>query len=218
MRARLSAVCAVGLLVAVAGKALQAQTCYGTPPRGGAVFELGKVNFGKATGLSGALAGERFAFGAGFRSVSRGPQASGYEGDVRFSLVLGGGHLQVCPGLGFIFQHNKWDAPLGTLTSNGLAAWGGVGAGYEQKVWRDFNVIPFAGVRFAFNVVKYDFAATGSDVRTTGDTLSRGELQYGLLGRYKIVYAGYLVDHALKSSPPFLARWVLGLTLPVREE
>lgn len=215
--ARRSAFCTVLLLTTGAATSLRAQTCYGTPPRGGVAVDVGKVGFGTTTGATGAYAGNRIAFGAGFRTLDRGSSISGTGGDVRFALVLGSGRLQVCPGLGFEFEQSTWNAPPGTLKSSSLTGWGGIGAGFEQPVYRDFNLIPFASVRFAFTVVKYDFSTTNSDVVTTGDTLSRGEIRYGLLGRYKIAYLGFIADHPLKSAPPFMARWVIGLTLPVRE-
>ena len=200
------------LLLTAVAIPLRAQMCFGTPQRGGIAADFGKIDFGSTVGATAAYAGDRVAFGAGFHTVDRGSSTSGTAGAARFALVFGGKTVQICPGLGFEFRSIKWTSAAGKLTSSHLTGWGGVGVGLEQPVYRGFSVIPFASVRFAFTAVKYDLGGATSEVTTTGDTVSRGEIQYGVLGRYKIIYGGFIADHALKNAPPFLARWVLGLT------
>jgi opacity protein-like surface antigen len=207
------------VLLALAGaSAVQAQSCYGTAPRGGIAVDHGSISFGSTNGVSGAIASDHFALGAGFRTLDRGSGTSGDAVNIRFAGIVGGGGLQICPGLGFEYQHNKWDAPTGALSSQSLTGWAGVSVGFEKRINSDFSVIPFGGIRFAFTAIKYDFSETATDVRTTGDTLSRGEFQYGLLGRYKVVYVGFIADHGFSSAPPYLTRWVLGLTFPFRNQ
>ena len=216
MNTRWSALCTLVVLTATAA-ALHAQTCYGTGPRGGLAVDHGKVDFGTTTGVTGAIASSHFAFGGGYRTVDRASNTSGNQADVRIALIFGGGSFQFCPGLGVDYEHSSWNASTGTLTSNSLTAWAGIGVGFEQPVYKGFSLIPHLGFRYAFTAIKYDFAGNAAELRTTGDTLTRGQLQYGLLGRYKIVYVGFSADHPLQSAPPLMARWVLGLTFPVRE-
>ena len=195
--------------------ALHAQACYGTPSRGGLAFETGKVSFGTMTGASGAIAGRRVALSGSYRRVEVGEQVSGNGGHGRLALVLGSRRVQVCPALGVDFERRAWDAGApGTLTSNQLRGLAGVGLGLEQPVYRDLMVIPFAVVQYAYTAVHYSLDAPNSDVQDVGDTTSAGDLEYGLLARYKILYGGFAARHAMKSAPPYLARWVVGLTFP----
>ena len=192
---------------------LAAQLCYGTPSNGGLAFEHGKMNFGTTNGVSGAIAGKHVALGGGYRSMEIGPSVTGTNAGGRFAVVLGSSRLQVCPGLGVEYERQEWNrGTFGTANSRQLIGRAGIGFGLEQPVYEGVSVIPFAVIQYAFRAVDYTVDAPDSDVQESGDTTSTGDLEYGLLARYKFVYGGFAARHAMKSAPPYVARWIIGVT------
>ncbi len=196
-------------------RASDAQTCLGTPPRGGISADYGKVSFGTAYGGTATYAGSHTAISLSAHAADYGSTLSGVGGDGRFALIIGAGRVAICPNIGIGLDHRTWKPSTVTLTSNQLTGTAGVSVGWEQPIVGQFSVIPFAGVRYAFSVVKYDVTGTDIDTQTTGDTLSGPEAHYGVVARYNIVYAGFVGDRTFTSSNPSSARWLVGVTFPI---
>lgn len=192
---------------------LGAQICQSTPSRGGLAFEHGKVNFGTTNGVTGAISGGHLALSGAYRHVEIGQAVSGNATEGRFAVVLGGSRVQVCPGFGAEYQTLAWTMGSdGTLNSRQLVGRAGLGIGIEQPVFGGVSVIPFALIQYAYTLVDYKLDATNAKVQEVGDTASAGDAEYGLLAHYKFVYGGFTARRALKNAPPYLARWVVGLS------
>ena len=203
---------AFSLVVAslAASTTVQAQVCRGTPHRGGIAYENGKTGNGTAQGASAAVTLGRSALGIGFQSLDSPPGESGFGGTLRYSLVFGD-KLQICPGLGLGFEQQTWTASVGTLKSNVLTGRAGIGAGYDFSFGDGFGVAPFLVVEYAERVTYFDLKVTQSSKSdNTGNTGGRAEAQYGLIGRYKRVYAGYVANHTFESGAAFGAHWLVG--------
>lgn len=216
-RTRRTLVAAAALLTTVSWipRALRAQTCYGTPRRGGLAFERGNISFGHSNGVGGAIAGNRFGLGANYRHYDRGPQTTGNGGLARFALIFNVKYVQVCPGLSVDFEREQWQSTRsGTLTSNQLTGRAGVGVGGEIPVYGALGVMPFVVAQYAFRTVAYDLNAPNTNAQLTGDTTSTGDIEYGLLAHYSVVYGGVIGDHYTEKGRPYRLRFVIGLTVP----
>jgi hypothetical protein len=193
-------------------RALHAQTCYGTPRRGGLAFEYGDIPFGNTVGVGGALAGKHVAFGAGYRHLDLGSATSGNGGLARLALVLGS-RVQVCPGLSLDYEQQRWESRRsGTMTSRQLTGRAGVGIGGEVPVYRGLAVIPFVVGQYAYTAVAYDLDVPNADAQITGDTTSRGDLEYGALARFRFLYGGATASHFAQKGQPYRTRFVIGVT------
>jgi hypothetical protein len=205
-------------VLAINAAPASAQACHGTPRRGGVAYEYGKLSgIGTSQGVAGALAGSHVALGAGAAVRDLGT-LTGQEASLRFSFILGGGNLQICPGLGFIYQHDSWSPREEvSLTAHNLLGRAGAGIGYEQRLFQAFSITPFVVAQYEFGITAYDLAISTRDSTSTdisGDTLSRAQFEYGLIGRYKFLYGGVA---ALRSSDsnggrPDMMRFIVGVT------
>ena len=193
-----------------------AQTCRGMPRRGGIAFVHSSTYGGPQNGVAVSLAGGRTAIGGGFRSQSEDLGVSAWGADLRFSVLLGAGNLQICPGLGLDYTNEDWDIGDGlALTTRIASAQAGVGLGYEREVYEDLTVAPFLGLDYQFTawVFTLDSPETTDD-ELSGDTLSHFNIRYGVLAQYKFVYAGVSADRYsdTKGSSPYLGRWIVGVS------
>jgi hypothetical protein len=205
---------------ALTPSAIVAQACHGTPSGASAAYEYGKMSVGQSQGLNGTLAGQRFAVGAGATMRDLGA-LTGQQASLRFSLVLPILAVRLCPGLGVIYQHDTWDRSDATLTVHNLSARAGAGLGFEQHLFAGLSVNPFVVTQYDFTLTAFDFAPSGSDstnVQLTGDTLSRVQIEYGVIGRYKFLYGG-IAAHRLgeqKGVRPYMARYIVGIAFKTR--
>ena len=194
---------------------LFAQTCFGTPSRGGVSADYGRVSFGNTVGATGTLAGSRTAYSVGVHSVTLGSKSKGYGGDGRFAVRIGAGRVSICPAVGLGFGQSTWNASTADLKSTTLTGRAGIGFGLEQSGVGKLSIIPFVAVQYAFAAVKYNVTGSDVDTQTTGDTLSGAGVQFGLLARYHIVYVGFIGDRDLTASSPSAVRGILGVTFPM---
>jgi hypothetical protein len=206
--------------LALSPSAMLAQACHGTPNGPSAAYEYAKMSVGQSQGLNGTLAGQRVAFGAGAAMRDLGA-LSGQQASLRVSLVLPILAVRLCPGLGLIYQHDTWDRSDASLTVHNLSARAGAGLGFEQHLVAGLSVNPFVVAQYDFTLTAFDFAPRGSDsanVQLTGDTLSRVQIEYGIIGRYKFFYGG-IAAHRLgeqKGIRPYMARYIVGIAFKAR--
>ncbi len=203
---------------AFSSRVLEAQTCYGTPSRGGLSANYTRVSFGKSVGASGTLAGEHFAWTVGGRSVSYGPTTTGFGGDTRVAVALGAEHFRVCPALGLDYEQRDWTTKNGKVSTMQLAAGAGIGFGYEQSIGENVRIIPFANGRYQFSALKFDFSSSNSVSETTADTLSGVHVQYGLVAQFKSFYLGFMGERPLESGAASVARAFVGITFADRRK
>ena len=209
-------VLAIVSALVVMPSAISAQACHGTPGGASLGYEYGKMSVGRSQGVSGALAGQRVAVGAGLAVRDLG-ELSGQQAALRFSLVLPFSKLTLCPGLGAIYQHDSWEQPDATLTAHWLSLRAGAGLGFEQHVYGGFSINPFVVAQYDFTVSAFDLDVTSSDsanVELVADTLSRVQIEYGLIGRYRFLYGGIAAHRTgdQKGTRPYMARWIVGVS------
>ncbi len=202
----------IGLtMVAAAPGIASGQACHGTPRGTSIAYEYGKLNVGNTQGLAATFGG--ITLGGRLRDINE--DVSGYEADLRFSLVLGTSRFQVCPLIGLGFQRDDWDFDVDSkLTTNMLTAKAGVAIGTEIPVSRGFTAIPFLQVAYQFSAIHFDLEIPNSEPEVTGDTVSVVDIGYGLVGRYKNFFAGVAAnrDTDTEGIRPYQARWILGFS------
>ena len=210
---------AIVAFAAIVVRPLKAQTCYGTPSRGGLSAHYGRTSFGESIGASGTLGGEHLALTIGGRSVSYSTSTTGFGGDTRLALALGASSFKICPAIGLDYEQRKWTPGQGgTLTTMQLSASVGVGLGYEFALRDNLRLIPFASGRYEFSVSKFDYVRANTETQTTGDTLSGMHAQYGVLLHLNNFYVGVLGERPISSSAASVARAFVGLTYSPRRK
>jgi hypothetical protein len=217
-RSRLLAVACVSAAAPVVSP-LQAQICNGTPSTGSVEYNYEQRSVGSSNGVMGTLVGTHVGASALVRFRSITTNLAGQEGQVRVHGIFGSPRFKVCPGVRIGLVHDVWDARSDlSLTSNTLTLGAGIGAGYEQPVYRGIYVIPFGMVGYGFNAVMYDLKATNAQTDVTGDTLSGVIADYGAIAHYRYVYAGYVGTRAPGSDKarPSTSRFVIGVTFSDR--
>jgi hypothetical protein len=202
--------------LATEAKPIEAQACHGTPGGASVGYEYGKMSVGRSQGLSGALAGNRVALGAGAAVRDLG-DFTGQQASLRFSFILPVPGIRICPGLGLLYQHDTWDRTDATLTAHNLSLRAGAGLGFEQHVAAGFSVNPFVVAQYDFTITALDFTPSGADsanVELTPDTLSRVQIEYGLIGRYGFLYGGIAAHRTgdQKGIRPYMARYIIGVS------
>jgi hypothetical protein len=172
------------------------------------------MTMGHTQGGSAVLDAGRVAIGVGLRTRDLESDATGQEYLFRLSLKFGAARVQICPGFGVGFARDEWSTPTGlTLTSNALTARAGAGIGFEQEVHKGLSAIPFVVVQYAFTATAFDLDdGIGGDAEITGDTLSRVDIEYGLMARYRFLYGGIAAQRNSERSGnhPYMARWIIG--------
>lgn len=202
------------LLVSCLGaSSLAAQVCHGTPARGGLAFEYAALSVGKSYGVAGALAGRRTALGLGLRMRDISTDVSGQEAALRFSLVLGSQRLSICPGIGLGYLRDKWEASNDiSVTSHTLMARVGAGLGYELPEYRGVTLAPYASVHYEFAAKAHDVDVANGETDVTGDTLSHAQIEWGLVVRYKFLFAAFANNHSSDHPGyPYMSRLLIGL-------
>ena len=194
---------------------LQAQACFGTPSRTNVAYEYGMFSFGQSNGASAALVGRRTALAIAARTGDIG-DLSLQGGDLRFSLGLPVGKVQICPALGVGYKSlTSEPAPEFSINSKTLSLRAGAGIGIEQHVYAGVSLIPFVAARYEFNLIYINVDAPNSDPDTdiSGDTLSVVNFEYGLTATWKMLYVGIAAQRNDDSGDrPYFARYVLGFT------
>lgn len=210
-------------LLAGAAAAAGGQACYGAPDGQSLAYEYAKMSVGTSQGVAGALAGSHAALGVGFAARTVG-EISGQQGSMRLSLGLPMGNLSLCPGIGLIYQHDRWDVRDDvSLTAHNASARAGAGLGYEQRIASSFSISPFVVAQYEFALSVYDIDTppnSRTTTKVTGDTLSRVQIEYGIIGRYQFLYGGIAAHRTSesKSSRPDMARWIIGVAFsPMRQ-
>jgi hypothetical protein len=174
------------------------------------------MSIGTSQGVAGTLAGRHAALGVGFAARSVG-EISGQQGSLRFSFGLPIGTLSLCPGIGLIYQHDTWDARDNvSVIAHNLSARAGAGLGFEQRIPGGFSISPFVVAQYEFALTVYDMDVSGNiptTTQVTGDTLSRAQLEYGIIGRYQFLYGGVAAHRTSdnKGNRPDAARWIIGV-------
>lgn len=201
------------LPLALSASDLLAQACHGTPGRGGVAYEYGRFAFGHTQGVSGVLAGKRTALALGLRLRDLGSDYSGQEGAFRFSMIFPASKVQICPGIAIGYGRDVWDPEQGlSLTSHNVSLRTGAGFGLEQEVYRGFSVIPFFVAQYEFAITYFNIKVPDGTSSVSGDTLSLLQMEYGLLGRYRMIYGGIAANRSSQTEGlrPNMARWILG--------
>ena len=199
-----------GMIFCVAATSAKAQLCHGSPPGISVAYEHGTTSAGSSEGIVATLR----AIQLGARIHEVGPNFTGQEGSLRFSLGLGSSRVQVCPMLGVAYGQDTWDyAPGSSLDMKTLTARGGGGIGFLQPVYKDLAINPFIVVQYQFSAMKFEDAAV-DDGEFSADTLSDVDIEYGLVAHYRFLYAGvaahrFADDEGLN---PYLARWIFGFS------
>jgi hypothetical protein len=213
---------AVVLVFAVGSAPARAQACNGTPMGRSVGYEYGKRTIGTSQGLAGTLAGSHTALGGGVALRDLG-EVMGQEGSLRFSFIIPASKLQICPGLGMIYQHDTWDPRSDvSVTTHSLLGRAGMGLGIEQRVYGDLSIIPYAVAHYEFALTAFALHYGGGDsseTNYTGDTTSRGQFEYGLIARYKFLYGGIAAHRSsdTQGRRPDMARWIIGVTFSGRQ-
>ena len=203
---------ALVVLCALATEQLNAQTCHGTARAGGIALEHGALSIGTSEGASLAFAGNRAAVGAAYRYRNVQSDLTGHEGAMRFSLLFGGSRLLVCPTVGLDYQRDRWSVNESqSVVSNRVAGRGGLNAAYDFVIGESLRISPFAGAQYEFAIIDFESDGGAGEANVTGDTLSHVEIEYGLVARYRAVFAGMIADRYSDLKRPHLARLVLGL-------
>lgn len=198
---------------------LQAQVCGGTPSTSSIAYSYEQLSVGSSNGVTAGLVGGRFAavIDGRYRSISSGH--TGMEGVLHLNGVFGTSRLSVCPGLRLGVVHDTWDVRTGlTVTSNEIVTGAGVGIGYEQPVYKELTVAPFAHVGYGFNALVFSIAATNATTDVTGDTLSGLIADYGVVLQYRRFYAAYSASRSpgQERNNPRAARFIVGVAFSDR--
>ena len=209
------------IVVAVVAAALlpglaMAQPCHGTPRGTAFAYERGKYQLGNSNGISATFAGRRVAAGIDAAMRDYSSDFKGQQANVRLSLVLGSSRVQVCPGIRLGFARDKWEYAAGSdVRGTMVAAAGGINVGLEQRVAGDFSVIPFAGAFYRFAATGFSIGAANSENAVGGDTASTVAIEYGLVGRFRLVYGGIALERTsdTKGLNPGLARYIVGISI-----
>lgn len=185
-----------------------AQTCRGMPRGGGIAYARG-LSF---TGYTNGVALSKGVLGLGFNSLSETVGVSGWDANLRFTLPLGTSKFQICPGLGLEYKNDDMvlnDQDVKTRTATAAA---GVSFGSEWDVAKGVSLIPFIGIDYNFNAIVFSVETDGEE-ELSGDTLSKVNINYGGLAKYKSFYVGFTADRYsdAKGVNPRRARWLFGL-------
>jgi hypothetical protein len=204
------------VMVVMITSVARAQLCAGTPRSSAIAYEYGKLTVGNTHGINATLGGGRNSLALTYRMRDLEGDARGQEVRLRYSLGFGAGPVQICPGLGLGFARDKWDAQNNfTLHTNSLSGRAGVGIGLEKAIYRGFALIPFVLAQYEFTAIEFDLdAPPGTETDISGDTLSRADIEYGLLAHYKFLYGGLAAQRNSDRSGnrPYMARWIVGFT------
>jgi hypothetical protein len=200
----------------VSASASAAQACHGTPGGASVGYEYGKMTVGHSQGVSGTLAGQCVAFGAGAALRDLG-SLTGQQAALRLSAILPVFAVRICPGIGAIYQHDTWDRDDESLTSHTLSLRAGGAIGLERHVYRGLSLNPFVVTQYDFTLTVLDFAPSGADssnVELTPDSTSYVQIEYGLTARYRFLYGGIVAHRTTdqKGSRPYMARYILGVS------
>lgn len=192
---------------------VQAQACLGTPSRSNIAYENGSVSYGQSHGASAALVGRRTALGLAARFGEVGDLTS-QDGALRFAIRIPAGKVEICPTLGLgLARRISEPSQDWTITSNTVTLQAGIGVGIEQQVFAGISVIPFVAARYGFGIVAITIDAPDAETEVSGDTLSGVDFEYGLMGRWKVLFGGVAAQRNSDSgSRPYFARYVLGFT------
>jgi hypothetical protein len=89
----------------------------------------------------------------------------------------------------------------------------GAGLGYELPPFKGITVAPYASIHYEFEATAYDSKVGQGESNTTGDTLSHAQIEWGLLGRYRFLFAS-VANHHSSSHPatPWMSRLLIGFT------
>jgi hypothetical protein len=174
------------------------------------------MSVGQSQGLSGTLAGQRVALGVGAAMRDLG-ELTGQQAALRFSVVLPLLAIRICPGVGLLYQHDTWDQSDASVTVHNVSLRAGAGLGFEQHVFAGLSVNPFVVGQYDFTLTALDFEPSGADssnVQLTGDTLSRVQIEYGVIGRYRFLFGGIAAHRTSdqKGIRPYMARYILGVS------
>jgi hypothetical protein len=201
-------------LLSMTASPLNAQACHGTPSGGGVAYEYGKHGgLGTSHGVNAALGGRSLTFGLGARLLDISESVSGQEAHLRLSIGLPLSKLLVCPGIALGYSRSTWDAPEDiSVTSQTASLRAGAGLGIEQEIYGGLAIIPFLVAQYEFALTYFEPKLPGAETDATGDSLSQVQLEYGIVARYRFVYAGIAVHRTAdqEGSRPYMARYIVG--------
>jgi hypothetical protein len=206
-----SLLCGVAASLAFASLA-DAQSCLGTPRRGGVSYVNGAHAFGTSHGGAAVFTPGREAFGVGAHVTDNGANESGYGGTFRFSFVRGT-PVQVCPTLAVGFEQREWKPnPTTLLTSNEFSGRAGVAAGYDYTLAKDLGIAPFVAVEYVHRITALNLRQRGFDVEDSNLDRGGAEVTYGVMVRYWRVFAGASAVHSFEAGPPTARRVFAGFS------
>jgi len=202
------------IIVIIGGQDLLAQACQGTPRGRGFWVERGEMSLGNTIGGGGALGGKSFAVSASFRHQDVSDAVSGDEATLRIGPIVRAGALQLCPVLTLNGQRQEWQVDSDvSLTTNRVAASGGLGVGVELPIIGDLSVIPHAIGQYEYAGTYFKFEGVDGDTDESGVHRGRVDLEFGLLGRFKFFYGGVRSHYAPESKRAYLTQFIAGIAL-----
>ena len=212
---------ALALIAAITSSApsLGAQICSGTPAISNVQFNYDQLAVGNSYGGVGTLVGQKFASGLALTYRNITPNLTGFEGQLRFSGIVGSSRFKVCPGVRLGYARDTWDVRSGlSVTTNLIGLGAGVGVGYEQPIVKGLYLIPYANVGYGFNLTLFNVAATNASTNVTADTVSGLTVEYGVLAHYRFVFAGWAASRApgTTGTNPSSTRIIVGATFSDR--
>lgn len=206
--------CAAALVVLILGTSmsLSGQACVGAPGGGGIAAEYGALEIGHAQGVAFSIPAGPIALGAGYRYMTMSSDLKGHDGGLRLSVLLGPGHVQVCPTIALGYQQNRWQAGDGmTLTAHTGTARAGLGFGVDLPLAPRVSLAPYGIAHLAFSATVLKLDAPGEDNSVNGDTLTRGDFEYGVIARLSRAYVGVAAHHRTQESAAYLTRFFAGV-------
>ena len=188
---------------------LSGQACQGAPGRS-VWLERGTLPLGNTVGGGLSLGGNRLGLAAAYRYRDVSDAISGHEARIRAALVFHASRIQLCPVLSLGAQREEWQVDATTsLTSTTAAGTAGLGVGIELPIVANLSLIPHVIGQYEYSA-KYFELDGGADNDESAALFGNGDVEFGLLARFKFLYGGYHAHWNPRSDYGYLTRWILG--------
>ena len=209
LHSRSTASALVLLLTLLCTTDLSGQACQGTPGRS-VWLERGTLLLGNTMGGGLSLGGSRFGLAAAYRYRDVSDAISGHEARIRAALVFRASRIQLCPVLSLGAQRDEWQVDAATsVTSTTAAGTAGLGVGVELPIVANLSLIPHVIGQYEYSATYFEIAG-GTDNDESAAWFGRGDVEFGMLARFRFLYGGYHAHWDPRSDYGYHARWILG--------